>query len=215
MSYKIEKLFDAPQLFLIDEFLTPRECAVLISLAKKKGLKPSTAASGKKGEYAVNKKRQSSSIKIGNEAKIALTIAERIEKLTKIPKENGEDFQLSYYQVGDFFHSHYDTVLYMKNHRAYRRLASILIYLNDVEEGGETTFPLKGISILPKKGRAVLWYNYKNISSPPLKRFELPKSLRFEPLSLHSSSSIRKGEKWIITKWLHDIPLAGSDKNAY
>jgi hypothetical protein len=31
------------------------------------------------------------------------------------------------------------------------------LYLNDVEEGGETEFPRLGLRVRPKTGRAVLW----------------------------------------------------------
>jgi len=31
------------------------------------------------------------------------------------------------------------------------------LYLNDVEEGGETEFPRLGMQVKPKTGRAVLW----------------------------------------------------------
>ena len=33
------------------------------------------------------------------------------------------------------------------------------MYLNDVDKGGETYFPLLNISVKPKKGTAILWPN--------------------------------------------------------
>ena len=36
----------------------------------------------------------------------------------------------------------------------------MLMYLSDVEEGGETVFPNVGISIKPKKGNALFWFKY-------------------------------------------------------
>ena len=37
------------------------------------------------------------------------------------------------------------------------RILTFFLYLSDVEEGGETHFPLLGISVKPKKGKALLW----------------------------------------------------------
>jgi len=37
------------------------------------------------------------------------------------------------------------------------RLFAVLIYLNDVEEGGETLFPTWGIGVKPKKGRVLIF----------------------------------------------------------
>ena len=41
-----------------------------------------------------------------------------------------------------------------------RRVCAVLIYLNDVEEGGETIFPVLGEKVTPKKGRVVIFPSY-------------------------------------------------------
>lgn len=38
------------------------------------------------------------------------------------------------------------------------RILTVFLYLNDVEEGGGTDFPKLGITVEPKKGKAVIWY---------------------------------------------------------
>jgi 2OG-Fe(II) oxygenase superfamily len=42
------------------------------------------------------------------------------------------------------------------------RILTFFLYLSDVEEGGETNFPVLGISVKPKKGKALLWPSVKN-----------------------------------------------------
>jgi len=37
------------------------------------------------------------------------------------------------------------------------RIATVLFYLSDVGEGGETHFPLQEVKVKPKKGRAVIF----------------------------------------------------------
>lgn len=66
-----------------------------------------------------------------------------------------------------------------------------MVYLNDVEEGGTTKFPLINLDIVPKKGTAIIWYN-------------LDKNNNRNKYSNHSGSPIIKGEKYIITKWFRE-----------
>ena len=39
----------------------------------------------------------------------------------------------------------------------YQRLIAFTTYLNDVNEGGETEFPLHGIKVKPQKGLTIIW----------------------------------------------------------
>ena len=37
------------------------------------------------------------------------------------------------------------------------RILTVFLYLNDVEEGGGTNFPLLNITVQPRQGRVLLW----------------------------------------------------------
>ena len=73
-------------------------------------------------------------------------IEQRIAELTRQPLENGEGLQVLRYPVGASSAPHFDFL--EPNNEANRasiarsgqRLASLVAYLNDVEEGGETFF---------------------------------------------------------------------------
>ncbi|KAK4299461.1 hypothetical protein Pmani_028247 [Petrolisthes manimaculis] len=41
------------------------------------------------------------------------------------------------------------------------RIATFMVYLSDVSAGGRTGFPKAGVSVVPKAGSAVFWYNLK------------------------------------------------------
>ena len=76
------------------------------------------------------------------------------------------------------------------------RYATILFYLNDDMEGGETTFPMwrnaetsSALKVKPEKGKAILFYNI------------LPDG-NFDELSMHSSSPVTRGEKWLTNLWV-------------
>jgi prolyl 4-hydroxylase len=69
-------------------------------------------------------------------------------------------------------------------------MATLIMYLNSTEKGGETIFPDANVAITPKKGNAVLFYNC------------LPCG-KEDPLTLHGGSPVVQGEKWIATKWIH------------
>lgn len=65
------------------------------------------------------------------------------------------------------FHSHSDN---WSMETASRQL-SIILYLNDVEEGGVTTFTDLGLSVKPKRGRILVFpsfYTYPHKGEPPV-----------------------------------------------
>src|SRR5690606_41544266 len=72
-----------------------------------------------------------------------------------------------------------------------QRVASLVVYLNDVEAGGETTFPLCGLAVAPRKGSAV-YFAYTDAQS------------RTDPLSFHAGAPVQRGEKWIVTRWMRE-----------
>jgi hypothetical protein len=51
------------------------------------------------------------------------------------------------------------------------RVASLLFYLNDVEDGGETVFPRQGIAVHPETGSALLFppfHTHPHLANPPV-----------------------------------------------
>jgi prolyl 4-hydroxylase len=111
------------------------------------------------------------------------------------PIENGEGLQILHYCTGDEYAPHYDyfppddagSVPHLS--QGGQRVASLIIYLNDVEEGGATVFPRLGLTVGPKKGAAV-YFEYCNSLG------------QVDPQTLHGGLPVRKGEKWIATKWM-------------
>ena len=71
--------------------------------------------------------------------------------------EWGDDgYIVSCYDIGDTCIMHIDGQTTEEPHNGLR-IATLLIYLNDVPEGGETCFPMQGVAVKPERGKAVMF----------------------------------------------------------
>lgn len=97
------------------------------------------------------------------------------QRLYKYLDEYGKKYQVGFsriepacinkYKVGQEYKAHAD------DGPGYSRVISALIYMNDVEKGGETHFPLFDVTVQPKKGRLVIFpsnYAYLHEARPPI-----------------------------------------------
>ncbi|KAL2528364.1 putative prolyl 4-hydroxylase 9 [Forsythia ovata] len=136
-----------PRALYFPNFASAEQCKSIIKIANAH-LEPSSLAL-RKGETAENTKgiRTSSGMFISaseDKTGILHQIEAKIAKATMIPRTHGEAFNILRYEIGQRYHSHYDAF----NPAEYgpqksQRIASFLLYLSDVEEGGETMFPLE------------------------------------------------------------------------
>ncbi|XP_065065108.1 transmembrane prolyl 4-hydroxylase-like [Rhopilema esculentum] len=168
---------------------------------------------------------------------ILADLRQRVVKLTKLPKKivyGGESIQVAHYYPKGHYHAHFDSETHLRSdlpccHQIKAevdgsgkciicRLITIMTYMNDVEEGGETAFVYAdnktytatvvsekcnlslrckdaNLVMKPKKGTAVFWYNHyvDNESNYLGER---------DGLSLHGGCDVIKGEKWISNIWL-------------
>lgn len=67
-----------------------------------------------------------------------------------------DGYVVSRYDVGDTCILHVDGQCSVSPQNGLR-LATLLFYLNDVPEGGETTFPMQDVKIAPRRGRAIMF----------------------------------------------------------
>jgi prolyl 4-hydroxylase len=106
-----------------------------------------------------------------------------------IPVEHGEGIQILKYTPGQEYKAHFDFFTSSSNAAKNNRISTIILYLNDVEHGGETFFPKLNFSVSPRKGMAVYFeyfYNDKNLNE----------------LTLHGGAPVITGEKWVATQWM-------------
>ncbi|KAK1402936.1 Procollagen-proline 4-dioxygenase [Heracleum sosnowskyi] len=129
-----------------------------------------------------------------------------------VAAENGEDIQVLRYEYGQKYDPHFDFFRDKVNiAKGGHRIATVLMYLSDVVQGGDTVFPKaeepsggkssksdadlsecakKGIAVKPRKGDALLFFSLHPSAIPDLQ-------------SLHAGCPVLKGEKWSATKWIH------------
>ncbi|WP_343225035.1 2OG-Fe(II) oxygenase [Luteimonas sp. MC1828] len=77
--------------------------------------------------------------------------------------------------------------------QAGNRARTICVYLDAVEAGGGTEFPVAGVTVTPRAGRAVVFDNLLADGRP-------------DPDSLHAGLPVERGVKWLATLWLRQRP---------
>lgn len=200
----------SPRALLFPKFASKEQCETIIKLAKSR-LAPSSLAlrKGETSESTKGTRTSSGTFLAARQDKSGTLqgVEEKMARATMTPVSHGEAFNVLRYELGQKYNSHYDFF----NPAEYgpqksQRMASFLLYLSDVDEGGETMFPYEGyqnmnigydykqcigLKVKPRQGDALLFYSV------------FPNGT-FDKTSLHGSCAVIKGEKWVATKWIRD-----------
>jgi prolyl 4-hydroxylase len=178
-------------LYEIDNILSNEECDRLIKYTKYKKLSDSIIFNNHNNIITNDRKSKTTWFKL-NENEIESKCSNIAKTLTNKNDSNLENLQLVYYPIGGYFKPHHDATKNTDVDTIVKsREYTLLIYLNDVEEGGETVFPYLNLEIKPKKGKGILFRT-------------LDDNDRIIEESLHGGKPVIKGEKWICNKWIHN-----------
>ncbi|GAB2279399.1 hypothetical protein Dimus_014041 [Dionaea muscipula] len=142
----VEVISWEPRAFVYHNFLSKEECEYLIELAKPH-MHKSTVVDSKTGKSKDSRVRTSSGTFLARgRDKTIRNIEKRIADFSFIPIEHGEGLQILHYEVGQEYEPHYDYFLDEFNTKnGGQRIATVLMYLSDVEEG------VRQYSLLPKE----------------------------------------------------------------
>ncbi|WP_339262362.1 2OG-Fe(II) oxygenase [Solibacillus sp. FSL W7-1472] len=179
-----EVLHEEPLIVKFLNVLSDEECQNLIDCAS------SRLERSKLAKKEISSIRTSSGMFFEeNENPLISEIEKRISSLMHLPIEHAEGLQVLHYEPGQEFKPHFD--FFGPNHpsSSNNRISTLVVYLNDVEEGGVTTFPNLGIVNVPKKGTAVYFEYFYN-------------DQKLNELTLHSGEPVIHGEKWVATQWM-------------
>lgn len=130
--------------------------------------------------------------------KVVGNIIRRICKMVDKPFENAEDLQVVKYKPNGMYSPHHDACCdeneqcteFLK--RGGQRIRTIVIYLTDDFDGGETNFPTLNKKYKPPKHSGILFY--------PLDT----KCKTCHPKALHEGSPVTRGIKMICNVWIRE-----------
>jgi prolyl 4-hydroxylase len=192
---QVRLVMQHPRVVVLDQLLSDAECDALIEAAQPRMARSLTVQTASGGEE-VNAARTSQGMFFERgQTELIRTLEARIARLVQWPVERGEGLQVLHYLSGAEYKPHHDyfdpeqpgtaTIL----RRGGQRLASLVMYLNQPEAGGGTTFPDVGLEVAPRKGSAVF--------------FSYPRA-HPDTLTLHAGAPVVAGEKWVATKWFRE-----------
>lgn len=111
----------------------------------------------------------------------------RLAAASRTDVQQGEPLQILRYQPGQEYKAHTDAIPGLEN----QRIMTMLVYLNDEFEGGETTFPKLELTIRPKRGEGLLFTNVDADGKP-------------DPSVLHAGLPVESGVKFLASRWIRE-----------
>ncbi|XP_021649713.1 prolyl 4-hydroxylase 1 isoform X2 [Hevea brasiliensis] len=181
------------------------ECDYLRATALPR-LQISTVVDTKTGKGIKSSVRTSSGMFLSSEEKkrpMIQAIEKRISVYSQVPIENGELIQVLRYEKSQFYKPHHDYFSDTFNlKRGGQRVATMLMYLSDNVEGGETYFPMAGSGECNCGGKVVKGLSVKPIKGDAVLFWSMGLDGQSDPNSLHGGCEVLSGEKWSATKWM-------------
>ncbi|KAL6293687.1 hypothetical protein ACE6H2_001829 [Prunus campanulata] len=195
----------SPRIIVLHNFLSMEECDYLREIASPR-LQVSTVVDTKTGKGIKSSVRTSSGMFLSHEEKKhprIRAIEKRISVYSQVPVENGELIQVLRYEKNQFYKPHHDYFSDTFNlKRGGQRVATILMYLSDNVEGGETYFPMVGSGECSCGGKVVRGLSVKPVKGDAVLFWSMGLDGQSDPNSIHGGCEVLSGEKWSATKWM-------------
>jgi prolyl 4-hydroxylase len=185
------------EVFQLRRFAPVDLCAELIALIER-DRRPSTIADDN-GDPVF---RTSETCDLAADLPPVQAIEAMITRIAGIDPAFGEPLQGQRYDVGQEFKAHTD--YFAPNGRDFQKFCSLsgnrtwtfMIYLNAVAAGGATRFKLLDKTFQPEAGKLLCWNNRLADGG-------------VNPATLHHGMKVRKGVKYVITKWYREREWQG------
>ncbi len=187
---------ERPHILSLPGFTSPDICDRLIARALP-GLNRAEVYDAETGRGRVDRVRSNSAFVFDLTATdlVLVILRERIARTAGLPMTGLEPTQVLRYGVGETFDWHVDfldpAIPGQASDLAARgqRIGTLLLYLNDDFEGGETAFETGAIRHRGRKGDALMWAN------------TLPQG-GVDRQTRHAGLPPTRGEKWVLSQWM-------------
>ena len=185
-----ETICESPRIVRFNDFLSGAECAWLAETAEPM-FEPAPTVDERTGQLIMNPVRTSDTAVFPwvaeNPAVHALN--RRIAAASATQPEQGEPLQVLRYAPGQEYRPHIDAVPGLAN----QRIMTMLIWLNDEYEGGETRFIEAGLTVKARTGDAILFDNVDVDGRP-------------DPTVVHAGLPVTRGVKLLASRWIRANP---------
>ncbi|EEZ97484.1 Prolyl 4-hydroxylase subunit alpha-2-like Protein [Tribolium castaneum] len=194
--FKVEEAHHRPDIFIFRDVLADSEIATIKRMAQPR-FKRATVQNTDTGELEIAQYRISKSAWLKEEEhKHIADVSQRVSDMTGLTMSTAEELQVVNYGIGGHYEPHFDFARRdernaFKSLGTGNRIATVLFYMSDVEQGGATVFPSIQVSLWPQKGSAAFWYN-------------LHPSGDGDKMTRHAACPVLTGSKWVSNKWIHE-----------
>ncbi|GAA4709792.1 2OG-Fe(II) oxygenase [Sphingomonas lutea] len=182
----------ALELFILRGVLDAATCAALIAQIDARR-RPSEIAD----DVGIANFRTSETCDFDWRDPVVSAVDRRIADLLGLPLGASEPLQGQRYAPGQEFKPHTDTFEpggydYLVHTAAGgQRTWTAMIYLNAPDDGGATRFKQIGKTVQPEAGKLLAWNNLLPDGRP-------------NPATLHQGMKVRRGTKYVLTKWFRE-----------
>jgi prolyl 4-hydroxylase len=194
------RLSAQPRIAMLKRLVSPGVCDWLIALARPHLVRQQTLdpRTGEKVDHAA-RTNTGAELAPGRFDSVVAFVRARVAAVAGVPTANLDTSQVLHYEVGEEFSPHYDFLDtrfpgYAQQVAHWgQRAMTVLIYLNDDFEGGETYFPRLERGFRGRKGDALLFWNVTPEGAPDV-------------LTMHMGAPPVSGEKWLFSQWIRLRP---------
>lgn len=205
-------LSDEPKIQVYHEVLTKELCALLIELASKEERRSKLV--DYEGRQFLDEQITDQMLSSYSGADLTQAVETAVQTICSalhLDKSRLEVPQLRHYKEGSEFKFHHDYLSYELTENTDKvtrdlitkggnRISTLIFYLNDDFSGGETYFPWLEKAVTPKTGSCVRFdYGYDDYM--------------LNVFTDHRGMPVDKGEKWIMTIFIHEADTAVTMEN--
>lgn len=194
----IRWLAESPRVGVLEGFLPQALCDWVVARARPKLEAARVKDPLRGGRVAEYRSNSGAGFSLLDSDLVLQRVNARVAEAAGLPLGNQEPANVLHYQPGEEYLPHHDFITRSELNEAEvracgQRAVTVLVYLNDDYEAGETDFPELGLRFKARAGDALLFHNLTPEGEP-------------DPRTLHAGRPPTRGEKWLYSKWIRQRP---------